>query len=85
MTTLVTSPRKPMSEVDEQIECEAALDEPVKEFVDSIIQAGWSPRASYAALRNVVEHQAHAYAEDSDPADDPVEGRKPMQFPLAPF
>lgn len=85
MTTLITSPRRPMSDVDEQIDCEAALAGPVKEFVDRIIQAGWSPRVAYAALKSVIENHSQAYAEYADPADDVLEGRKPVTFPLTPF
>lgn len=73
MNTLITSPRKPMSDVDAQIDCERAIELPVRELVDAIIQAGWSPEVAYAALRDVVANQALAYAEDPDPADDPAQ------------
>lgn len=66
MNTLITSPRKPMSDVDAQLDCESAIEVPVRELVDAIIQAGWSPEIAYAALHDVVANQAHAYSEDPD-------------------
>lgn len=72
MTTIISSPRKPMNDEDAQIDCESAIDIPVRDLVDAIIQAGWAPKVAYAALKSVVENHALAYAEDPDPADDPV-------------
>lgn len=46
MNSLITSPRKPMSDVDAQIECEFAIDLPVREFIDAIVQAGWAPEVA---------------------------------------
>ena len=72
MITPISSPSKPMSDVDAQIDCESAIDIPVRDLFDSIIQAGWAPKVAYAAMKSVVENQALAYAEDRDPADDPA-------------
>ncbi|MGJ7040477.1 hypothetical protein [Shinella sp. BE166] len=72
MNTLITSPRKPMSDVDAQIECEFAIDLPVREFIDAIVQAGWTPEVAYAAMRDVVDNQALAYAEHPDHVDEPA-------------
>ena len=72
MTLSIPSPRKPMSDEDAQIDCELAIDVPVRDLVDAIIQAGWSPEVAYAALKSVAHNQALAYMEDPDPADDPA-------------
>lgn len=71
MTLSIPSPRKPMSDVDAQIDCELAIDVPVRDLVDAIIQAGWAPDVAFAALKSVAENQAQAYMEDPDPAADP--------------
>lgn len=71
MTLSIPSPRKPMSDADAQIDCEQAIDVPVRDLVDAIIQAGWPPDIAYAALKSVAENQALAYMEDPDPAADP--------------
>lgn len=81
----IPSPREPLSDTDTQIECELAIDAPVRDLFDSIIQAGWPPKVAFSALMNVAEHQALAYVEDPDPADDPPESRAPVKIPLAPF
>lgn len=73
MSVFISSPRKPMSDVDAQIDCELAIDVPVRDLIDAIIQAGWAPRVAYAALKSVAENQTLAYMEDPDPADDPVQ------------
>ncbi len=72
MTTLITSPRNPMSDVDSQIDCEFAIDLPVREFIDAIVHAGWTREVAYSAMRDVVENQARAYAEHPDHSDDPA-------------
>lgn len=71
MTLSIPSPRKPMNDADAQIDCELAIDVPVRDLVDAIIQAGWAPDVAYAALKSVAENQALAYMEDPDPAADP--------------
>lgn len=71
MTLSIPSPRNPMSDADAQIDCELAIDVPVRDLVDAIIQAGWAPDIAYAALKSVAENQALAYMEDPDPAADP--------------
>lgn len=71
MTLFNPSPLQPMSNPDAQIDCEQAIDVPVRELVDAIIQAGWAPKIAYAALKSVAENQALAYMEDPDPAADP--------------
>lgn len=71
MSVFISSPRKPMSDADAQIDCEMAIDVPVRDLVDAIIQAGWAPAIAYAALKSVAENQALAYMEDPDPAADP--------------
>ena len=82
MPTFVTSPRKSMSDVDAQIDCEAALDGPVTELVESIIQAGRPPAIAYSALI-VAERQALAYTEDPDPRNAPSEALAPGASPFA--
>lgn len=81
----IPSPRKPMSDVDTQIDCESIIDVPVRQLIDDIIRAGWAPEIAYAAIRDVVENQRLAYTADRDPVDDPAEGRKPIAFPLVLF
>ncbi|WP_439617767.1 hypothetical protein [Shinella sp.] len=81
MTTLITSPRKPMSDASAQSDCENAVARPVCELIDKITQAGWAPEIAYAAVKRVLEDQTHACAKHPRPA----EGRKPSPFPLAPF
>ncbi|WP_421578623.1 hypothetical protein [Shinella sp. M31] len=71
MTPNISPPRKPMNDPDAQIDCELAIDVPVRDLVDAIIQAGWAPEIAYAALKSVAENQALAYMEDPDPAADP--------------
>ena len=71
MTLFIPSPREPMSDPDAQIDCELAIEAPVRDLVDAIIQAGWAPEIAYAALKSVAENQALAYMEDPDPAADP--------------
>lgn len=72
MTTAISRPPENKTDVDMQVDCESAIDVPVREFIDAIIQAGWSPEIAYAAMKSVVENQTLAYAEDPDPADDPA-------------
>ncbi|MCJ8056964.1 hypothetical protein GB928_025600 [Shinella curvata] len=74
MTISIPSPRNSASDVDMQIDCQIAIDAPVRDLFDAIIQAGWAPKVAYAALKNVAEHQAIAYQQDPDPADDPAHG-----------
>ncbi|WP_421581149.1 hypothetical protein [Shinella sp. M31] len=71
MTVSIPSPRKPMNDAYAQIDCELAIDVPVRDLVDAIIQAGWAPEIAYASLKSVAENQALAYMEDPDPAADP--------------
>lgn len=71
MTLSIQSPREPTSDADAKIECELAIDAPVRDLVDAIIQAGWPLDIAYAALKSVVEDQALSCMEDPDPADDP--------------
>lgn len=71
MTPYIPPPSKPMSDADAQIDCELAIDIPVRDLIDAIIQAGWSPQIAYAALKSVAENQTLAYLEDPDPAADP--------------
>lgn len=81
MTTLITAPRNLMRDASAQIDCENAVARPVREFIDKITQAGWAPEIAYAAVKRVLDDQAHACAKHQRP----VEGRKPSSFPLAPF
>lgn len=67
MTTSIPSPGQAMSDVNSQIICEAAIELPVRELVDAIIQAGWQPMVVYAAMKVVAERQGNAYTEDPDP------------------
>lgn len=85
MTTSIPSPGQAMSDVDSQIICEAAIELPVRELVDAIIQAGWQPMVVYAAMKVVAERQGNAYTEDPDPSDDPGQDRAPSRLSLAPF
>jgi hypothetical protein len=70
MQQLIPPPSRPLSDVDTQLECEEMLDNPVRGFIEAFVQAGWPPGVVYKAVKNVVEHQAIAYVEDPDPADD---------------
>jgi len=70
MQQLIPPPSRPLSDVDTQLECEEMLDNPVRGFIEAFVQAGWPPTVVYKAVKNVVDHQAIAYAEDPDPADD---------------
>ncbi len=72
MQPVIHSPSNAMDHPDTQIDCESMIDIPVRDFIDQIIQSGWSPEVVFAAMRNVVNNQALAYAEDPDPADDPA-------------
>jgi hypothetical protein len=85
MDQRISPPQEARSDVDLQFDCQTAIDVPVRDLVDEIIQAGWPPKIAYAAMKNVIEQQILAYVEDPDPADDPVEGRGPLSFPLTPF
>lgn len=66
----IKPPRLTADNEDYGIECQEALDIPARDLVDKAIQAGWSPRAVYAALQEVARNQALAYEADPDPADD---------------
>lgn len=72
MQPVIHSPSKPIDHPDAQIDCESMIDIPVRDFIDQLIQSGWSPDVVFAAMRSVVDNQAMAYAEDPDPADDPA-------------
>ena len=73
MVQRIPAPRKPLSDADAQYDCECAIDIPVRDLVDEIIQAGWPPKIVYSAMRDVIENQVLAYLEDPDPSDDPQE------------
>ncbi|WP_439604157.1 hypothetical protein [Shinella sp.] len=68
----INPPKKPPQHGDRLLECEFALDMPLRQLVDDAISAGWEPKEIFAALRSLVEHQRNAYGEDPDPADDPI-------------
>lgn len=72
MQPVIQSPSNPMDHPDAQIDRESMIDIPVRDFIDQLIQSGWSPDVVFAAMKGAVENQARAYAEDPDPADDPV-------------
>jgi hypothetical protein len=66
----IPSPKHPANHDDYQIECEHALDMPLRDLVDMATVAGWLPDRIFDALASLIENQRSAYAEDSDPADD---------------
>lgn len=57
---------------DSQLSCEQALDDPVRDLIDAAIVSGWPPETVFAAIKSVVANRERAYAEDPDPAPDPV-------------
>ncbi|MGJ7043537.1 hypothetical protein J2Y63_006821 [Shinella sp. BE166] len=69
--TQITPPRKPPEHGDRLLECEIALEAPLRLLVDDAVVAGWAPREVFAALRSIVGNQRQAYGADPDPADDP--------------
>lgn len=64
----IDSPRRQPDHPDYQLDLEEAIDLPLREFVDAVIQAGWKPETVFAAVESVARNQAIAYAEDPDPA-----------------
>lgn len=61
-------PRKAIGYGDMQIDCEQAIDDPVRDLIDAAIVSGWPPETVFAALKSVVANRQLAYAEDPDPA-----------------
>lgn len=64
----IDGPKHPEDHEDYQLDCEEAIDLPLREFIDGVIQAGWRPETVYAAVQSVAHHQKLAYDEDPDPA-----------------
>ena len=85
MNVRISPPQQPINGPGVALECEHAIDASVRELVDQAITAGWPPEATFEAIKRVVDRQAVAYHQDSDPADDPLEARPPTGFSLAPF
>ena len=85
MNVRISPPQQPTTDPGVTLECEHAIDGAVRALVDHAIVAGWPPEATFEAIKRVVDRQAVAYHQDSDPADDPLEARPPTSFSLAPF
>lgn len=66
----IRPPRFDSTHPDYQLECEAAMEDAMRELIDVAGQAGWRPKAIFPALASLVENQRLAYAEDPDPAED---------------
>lgn len=64
----VDAPRLALDHPDRHIECEHALDMPVRDLVDEAITKGWTAEELYAAIVNVIAGQRIAYGHDPDPA-----------------
>lgn len=64
----ISGPVRSPDHPDYQLDCEEAIDLPLREFIDGVIQAGWKPETVFAAVESVARNQALAYAEDPDPA-----------------
>lgn len=68
----IPSPQRPTSDPDAALECTNAIDGAVHALVDEAITAGWPPALVFEAVMRAAGHQAAAYLEDPDPADDPA-------------
>lgn len=64
-------PRRP-AYPDRQLECEEAVDIALRDLVDAAVTSGWKAEEVFEAIESVLASQRIAYAEDPDPADDPV-------------
>ena len=85
MNVRISPPQRLATDPDVTLECEHAIDAAVRELIDQVITAGWPPEAAFEAIKRVADHQAAAYQQDPDPADDPAEARPRTGFSLAPF
>ncbi|TWH28084.1 MULTISPECIES: hypothetical protein [unclassified Aminobacter] len=66
----VDAPSLVVDHPDRQLECEHALDMPVRVLVDEAITKGWTAEEVCASLVNVIAAQHIAYGHDPDPAGD---------------
>lgn len=52
---LITPPRELPVQGDRSLECELALDLPLRQLVDDAISAGWEPNEVFGALTRLTE------------------------------
>ena len=57
---------------DRAIDCQEAVDLPLRELVNSMVVLGWRTPEVFDALEEVIKNQRRAYDADPDPAEDPT-------------
>lgn len=71
METVIAASLDP-THPDRDLACEEAMDYALRDIVDAANEAGWSTPELLSAIERVIPNMRKAYAEDPDPADDPV-------------
>ena len=66
----IPSPRSTIDHPNYNLDCQEAIDLPVRDLVDQAVQKGWNTREVLKALKEVADAQAIAYEEDPDPEDE---------------
>lgn len=69
----IVPPRDEIELEQRALECEQALDLALRDVVDRAQVLGWKTPEVLDAIERIAQKQRTAYAEDSDPADDPPE------------
>ena len=57
---------------DRAIDCQEAVDLPLRELFNSMVVLGWKAPEVFYALEEVIKNQRRAYDTDPDPAEDPT-------------
>ena len=68
----MNSPRNTRDYPDRAMDCQEAVDLPLRELVDSMVVLGWRTPEVCDALEEVIKNQSLAYDADPDPAEDPT-------------
>jgi hypothetical protein len=68
----MNSPRNIPDDHDRAMDCQEAVDMPLRELVDSMVVLGWKAPEVFDALEEVIKNERRAYDADPDPAEDPT-------------
>lgn len=68
----IEAARLRVSHPDRYLACQEAVERDLLEIIDKANMKGWGTAETMDAIEEVVKHLRLAYAEDPDPADEPI-------------
>ncbi|KQY20210.1 hypothetical protein [Rhizobium sp. Root483D2] len=77
---MIETPKYPVSHEDRHLVCQEEVEGPLKVIIDQANMHGWGTLEVISAIEDVIKHLRLAYAEDPDPAEDPIDSNEGHAF-----